>query len=296
MMLSEKDLALLEAYTFGDISPEEEAALKHRIQEDLAFAAAVREWELWERAPLPLTKEEIEESDAIKAEIFAALGKQDGGDGAAPSPPNKIRKIRWAVLAAASLVGIILWVCFGGPASPGYILVPIADYFEPIDRIEANLSGDSNLAKLRQDANAAYDLQNYSEAMQLQLDAVAAGSDSLSLLYAGISALAVEESEIALRSLKALSDNPNYDNYQTLIDFYLILAHVSLGNSQEAQEIADHIGTLPPELRQRLLDLRQSGLIDNRTTLWLKQTPTQLASPVSSVLLPVRTNNSKAPT
>lgn len=262
-MLNEKDLALLEAYTFGDISPAEETALKQRIQEDPEFAAAVQEWELWERAPLPLSEEELGENERIRAEITAALARRKDGNGGgfgitAGGPPI----LRWLLVAAAIIgVGLIgQWMVRSSHEDrPSPV---IAAYLVPYP-IDATLSESSNLNALLTEANDLYANAKYARAMTVYEDYAQQSRDSSYLLYAGVAALGADKNEAALRFFTSISGNQAYRRYHRTIDYYTILTYLALGRTTEASDLADNMRgkKLIPELREKLLELRQSGLL-----------------------------------
>lgn len=250
--LTASEIQLLEDYWNGQLEAEAMAALEQRMAEDEAFAQAAQEWQT--------LIEEGQNPPAVERQQMEAIKARLQGYAAEPEIPevqpgqkrgSKIRPM-YLYLAAAASVLILLWLSPLARLWQGSD--PYAAYFAHLSRDNANLSLKT------EDGSTAYDHQDYRKALPLLLEEVAAGGDSLNLIYAGVAAIGSGQAERAIPILEPLLASQNWQLYHGEIRWYLALAHLQQQEKnkavgllqviaaaqgdyqQQAQQLIDHLG------------------------------------------------------
>ena len=218
-------LEKIDAYYDGELSAEEAAGLREELRSDPELAAAAARYEAIHRHGLRSTPEELAMRDGLRAELRELE---------ASLPPVTVARERqiWPrVLAVAAAVLLLLvagWYLLDGP-DPDVRLAE--ENFVWLPREEALLGPEDDA----RDGLSAYDLQEYERAYPLLRDGVATGElDSVNLLYAGVSALAIGRPRNARDLLTTLLDTGNYPFDEADIHYYLGLAELQMQNRSAA--------------------------------------------------------------
>jgi len=234
MNLSEKDIFQLEALWQNSLDPSEKEALEKRLQEDAEFHQAAEDWKLIVKEGFLPPKEERKELAEIKtrmlgyAEASEASPKQEKEKEQKTERKPIIRRLYIGLAAAAALL-LLLWL---GPLK-GLLLPdsPTDQFFAHLPRDNANLSGDGETGQ------QAYDRKAYKKAYPALLEEVAAGGDSLSIIYAGVAAIGSGQAEKAIPLLEPLLSSENWRLYGAEISWYLALAYVDQQRLEEANKL-----------------------------------------------------------
>ena len=246
-MLNHKDIDLLEAYTYGEISPVAEADLRERLKQDADFAAAVRRWELLERegfvtAPSKNTRAAVEE----------ALEKQPDQK---MEPPVK-KPWWWYLLGLLLVVGLVVavWSLFVKPSSapaaappsevPAESLESAQDqvYADLVDEYFRHLPSENfhlgSAETLEERALAAYEARDYETALPLLLETVEMGGDSLNLLYAGVAALGSGDGKNPLKEI-VVNTNSSLSGFEEEIVYYQALIFLNKGDVESSYNVLE---------------------------------------------------------
>jgi tetratricopeptide (TPR) repeat protein len=243
-MLDEKDIALLEAYTYGEISPEAETSLRERLAGDTDFAASVRRWELLEREGFV-----VEPTEATRAAVTAALEK----------PTDlPVRKPWWRYLFGFLLLSGMAFVGWqlsqepsSAPASAPPAELPAESTESAQDNIYADLvdeyfrhlpSENFHLGSeetLEERALAAYEARDYAKALPLLLETVEMGGDSLNLLYAGVAALGLGDGEKAISAFAGVLANDELKGFHEDATFLQVLGLIRAGQLEKAERVIE---------------------------------------------------------
>lgn len=240
MKLSEEDIFKLEALWQGTLGSAEQVALEKRFQEEPGFLKAAEEWKLIVTEGFLPPLEEQKEMAEIKARM---MGYAATSDATTLSEANKVEKPqrsflirhRYAGLAAAAAILLLLWL------SPLNQMIwpkrPAADFFAHLPRDNANLSDAGDTGQ------KAYDRQDYGKAYTLLLAEIAAGGDSLDIIYAGVAAIGSGQADKAIPLLQPLLTSNTWGLYHAEIRWYLALAFFDQGKRDEASELLREIIT-----------------------------------------------------
>lgn len=241
-MLDERDIELLEAYTYGEVSGEEERSLRDRILGDPEFASAVRQWELVEREGFVATPTQ-ETRDLVKA----ALGKKRIDQPPGSSSGSWFRYVIIGILLL--LAALLAWKWFADPGATSTAPPPppteqtsettvyadlAKEYFRHLPSENFHLGSEETLEER---ALAAYEERDYETALPLLLETVEQGGDSLNLLYAGVAALGMGDGEDALIYLNAILSSPNLSAYHEDAFFLRLLTLLNRGDIEESRKV-----------------------------------------------------------
>ncbi len=239
MNLSETDIFQLEALWQNSLEPSEKEALEKRLREDADFHKAAEDWKLIvTEGFLPPTEEQKELAE-IKARM---LGYAEKGEAIAVDKKEKAEKVGrkpiirrlYLGLAAAAALLLLLWL---GPLKE--LLLPNSpseQFFAHLPRDNANLSGDG------ESGQQAYDRKAYKKAYTALIEEVAAGGDSLNIIYAGVAAIGSGQAEKAIPLLEPLLSAKNWQLYEAEIRWYLALAYVDQQKWEQATKLLQAIG------------------------------------------------------
>ncbi|PHN01563.1 tetratricopeptide repeat protein [Flavilitoribacter nigricans] len=236
--LDETDIQLLEDYWQGQLDATASAALEQRLAEDPVFAAAAGEWKLLLEEGFGPASGERRELEAIKIRLKSYAeteGKPPKDTQPTPSTNEKapaLRRIYLAVAAAAAVLLLFLFTPLKNIFQPDD---PYAEYFAHLPRDNANLSDDAETGQ------EAYDRQDYKTAYPLLLEEVAAGGDSLNLIYAGVAAVGSGQGAEAISILEPLLQSDKWQFYQEEIRWYLALAYVNRREADKANDLLNAI-------------------------------------------------------
>lgn len=238
MNLSEKDIFQLEALWQKSLDPSEKEALEKRLEEDAEFQKAAEDWKLIvTEGFLPPTEEQNELAE-IKARMLdyaqtsEATPKQEKNKEEKSEQKPIIRRLYIGLAAAAALL-LLFWL---GPLK-GLLLPnsPSEQFFAHLPRDNANLSGDGETGQ------QAYDRKAYKKAYTALLAEVAAGGDSLNIIYAGVAAIGSGQAEKAIPLLEPLLSSENWQLYEAEIRWYLALAYVDQQQWEQATKLLQAI-------------------------------------------------------
>lgn len=156
---------------------------------------------------------------------------------------------RWkqiSLAAAVAGIALLVWWLQDAPTTSGPHAA-IADYFEPIPHPRGAERDEGQ--DLEERAVIAYLQEDYEQAAPLFETLVRDQKDSLSLLYLGISQLGSGDAEGAIGSINQflVYDSSTYEDKPY---YYLALAHVQLGEMEEAKGYAARIKS--PELKNKV--------------------------------------------
>lgn len=243
-MLDERDIELLEAYTYGEVSGEEERSLRERILANPEFASAVRQWELVEREGFVATPTQ-ETRDMVKA---ALEGKRIDP----PAGGSSGSWLRYVIVGILLLLAALLawkWLADAGATSAAPPPPPMEqpsetnvyadlakEYFRHLPSENFHLGSEETLEER---ALAAYEERDYETALPLLLETVEQGGDSLNLLYAGVAALGMGDGEGA--SILSRIDTTELGRFNDEIFFYLSLGMLGNGKINEAKFFLENI-------------------------------------------------------
>ena len=222
-------LAEIDAYYGGELSPEASADLKQRLLSDPDLARAAARYEaLYRHGLRPPTATEGGERAALRDTLHRLEASLD------PVPVATRTARLWPRLAAAAAAILLCllagWWLLDRP-EPHVQLA--REHFVWRGREEARL-GPAEDARL---GLSAYDQQEYATALPLLREGVAAGVlDSINLLYAGVSALAVEDAATARELLTQVLDTGRYPLDEGDVRYYLGLAELELDNVPAARQ------------------------------------------------------------
>ena len=140
---------------------------------------------------------------------------------------------RYAGLAAAAAILLLLWL------SPLNQIIwpkrPAADFFAHLPRDNANLSDTGDTGQ------EAYDRKDYKRAYTALLEEVAAGGDSLNIIYAGVAAIGSGQAGKAIPLLQPLLASDNWKLYHAEVRWYLALAYLDQEQSGQAAELLQEL-------------------------------------------------------
>ncbi len=253
MKLSEKDIVKLEALWQGTLDPKGQAELERQLEEDAAFQQAAEEWKLIVNEGFLPPQEELEEQEEIKRRMQTYAEEDELRANSKPeAKPFRLRRL-YIGLAAAAVLLLLLWLGplrrILGPSSPA------DDFFAHLPRDNANLSDPGDAGR------QAYDQKNYTKAYTALLQDVAAGGDSLNLIYAGVAAIGSGQAEKAIPILESLLDANNWQLYQSEIGWYLALAYAYDEQDEKAvnllEEIAEQGGEYSVQAKDLLITLQE---------------------------------------
>lgn len=249
MKLNEADIHLLEDYWSERLTPEERAAVEKRLEEDADFRTAAAEWEQFLAEGFGPPAEEAEELQEIKKRL-ATYGQLDTGrpeDREQATSTFQLRRIYIGLAAAAAILLLFLFTPLGELFQPAD---PYADYFTHLPRDNANLSDNTENGRL------AYDRQDYQSAYPALVAEVAAGADSLNLLYAAVAAIGSGQPAAAVSILEPLVDTQRWVFYREELQWYLALGYLGAKEPDKARELlqllADENGTYAEKAREIL--------------------------------------------
>jgi len=254
MNLSNADIILLEDYWANRLTEEAKKQLEKRLEEDMDFQKAAAEWELIVTEGVIPPESEAEELNVIKERLLSYNSQET-------TPEAKVIKrqrftqnrLIYIGLGIAASIAILLWV---NPLGIGSTSSSYDAFFTHLSRDNANLSNEAV------DGKKAYDENNYELAYPALLEEVAAGGDSLNLIYAAVAAIGSQQSEKAIPILEPLVDNTNWEFYQTEIKWYLALAYCKADNSAKARTILENIinekGTYATEAQALLEEISKN--------------------------------------
>lgn len=238
MNLSETDIFQLEALWQNSLESSEKEALEKRLQEDTEFQKAAADWKLIvTEGFLPPTGEQKELAE-IKARMLGYAEKDEAiAEGEQEKEVKSERKpiIRrlYIGLAAAAALLLLLWL---GPLK-GLLFPnsPSEQFFAHLPRDNANLSGDGETGQ------QAYDRKAYKKAYTALLAEIAAGGDSINIIYAGVAAIGSGQPEKAIPLLEPLLSSENWRLYEAEISWYLALAYVEEEQWEQAERLLQAI-------------------------------------------------------
>jgi len=221
--LSDLDIQLLEDFWNGQLSDTKKQEVENRLNKDAAFRTLANEWQLLFTQARIAPKEEVEEASQIRDRLLNYAEEEKG--------TNKIRSIRpiyYLLSAAAAVALILLWLNFNDSL---FEKDPASRYFTHLSRDNANLSPGI------ESGEDAYDQKKYDRAYTLLLEEVAAGNDSLNLIYASVAAIGSNQAEKAILILAPLVNTESWQLYQSEIQWYLALAYLQEGESEKASRL-----------------------------------------------------------
>lgn len=235
--LSEADIQLLEDYWNDQLEATARKDLEQRLEADPDFAAAAAEWQLVVVQGFGPPAAEQEELAAIKARLQAYAETDTEAD----PPTAKIRRlprrqVYFLLVTAAVLLLLMVFTPLQRVFKPAD---PYAEYFTHLSRDNANLSDETEAAR------EAYDQKNYQTAYPALLADVAAGGDSLNLIYAGVAAIGSGQPEQAISIFEPLAGSASWRLYQAEIEWYLALAYVKAGDRVRTETLLEKIAAAP---------------------------------------------------
>lgn len=257
MKLSETDIQLLEDYWHERLEPRQREALEQRLATDTVFAEAAREWQLIITEGFLPSESEREEMAAIRERLSQYTAEEHAAAVTAASPTPKtarpvLMRRLYLILAVAAAIALLVWLTpLSGLFQP---TSPYQDYFAHLPRDNANLSTDAEAGR------RAYDQEDYETAFPALLAEVAAGGDSLNLIYAGVAALGSGQPERAIPLLEPLLASDKWRFYHDDIRWYLALAYLQDGQEDKASLLLQRIAQSESEYAEsaaRLLEESQ---------------------------------------
>ncbi len=218
--LSDLDIQLLEDFWNGQLSETKKQEVENRLNKDAAFRTLADEWQLLFTQARIAPKEEEKEAGQIKDRLLNYAKEE--------KEIKKIRSIRpiyYLLSAAAAVALILLWLNFNDSL---FEKDPASQYFSHLSRDNANLSPGI------ESGEDAYDQKKYDRAYTLLVEEVAAGSDSLNLIYASVAAIGNKQGAQAILILEPLVNTESWQLYQSEIQWYLALAYMQEGETEKA--------------------------------------------------------------
>ncbi|PPK88161.1 hypothetical protein CLV84_1126 [Neolewinella xylanilytica] len=215
----------IDAYYEGDLSAEEAAALRARLRADAELAAAAARYEAVYRHGFRSSPDELNSRDAMRDTLHQLEASLE------PVTLGRERRLWPRILGVAATVLLLLAVGWWLLARPDPDTRLAQDSIEWLPR-EGALLGPREDAEEGLDA---YDQKEYERAYPLLRAGVASGTlDSINLLYAGVSALAIGQAEEAQQLLTEVLDTGRYPYDEGDLRFYLALAELQLQNREAA--------------------------------------------------------------
>ncbi|MBC6992945.1 hypothetical protein QWY85_03420 [Neolewinella lacunae] len=241
-MLDDRDIELLEAYTYGEVSPEEERTLRSRLLDDPAFASAVRQWELMEREGFVATP-----TQATRDLVKEALDEKRIDP---PATESNRAWLWYAIIALLLLLTALLaWKWLSGTETTTTSPPPteqatentvyadlVKEYFRHLPSENFHLGSEQTLEER---ALAAYEARDYATALPLLLETVATGGDSLNLLYAGVAALGMGDGERAMIYLDLVVSIETLQAFREEATYFRALSFISNGDVQKARKLIE---------------------------------------------------------
>lgn len=221
--LSDTDIQLLEDFWNGQLSDTKKQEVENRLNKDAAFRTLANEWQLLFTQARIAPKDEVEEAGQIKDRLLNYAKEE--------KETKKVRSIRpiyYLLSAAAAVALILLWLNFNDTLLEKD---PASRYFTHLSRDNANLSPSI------ESGEDAYDQKKYDRAYALLLEEVAAGSDSLNLIYSSVAAIGSEQGAQAILILEPLVNTESWQLYQSEIQWYLALAYIQEGETGKASTL-----------------------------------------------------------
>ena len=250
-----EELVLLEAYYAGELTAEQVDDLRRRLDRDPDLRSLAAEHERVLRYGLQPDAEDLSERQRLRAELAREEAEHSPLEDEIREPARRRRFPTWWAAAAVILLAGAVWL-LSSPAEEGRLA---RESLVWVPREAMTLGPESSSEK----ALTAYDTKAYDRAFPGIVEGVASGQlDSINLLYAGISAIAIGDPAAAREVLAELERSGAYGDYAGEIRYNLGLAELELGAYRKA---ADHLkaslaaGYAPAEkLLQQLEDRRNA--------------------------------------
>lgn len=222
-------LAEIDAYYAGELSPQASATLRQRLLADPELTRAAAHYEALYRHGLRFDGPgAVGERAGLRDTLHQLEASLD------PVPVATRTPRLWPRLAAAAAV-ILLCLLAGWWVldRPGPNVQLARDNFAWLPREGARLGPAEDVRY----GVSAYDQQEYATALPLLREGVAAGAiDSINLLYAGVSALAVGEAQTARDLITEVLTTEQYPYDEADMRYYLGLAELELDNPSAARQ------------------------------------------------------------
>ena len=220
-------LAEIDAYYGGELSPQASTALRQRLLADPELTRAAAHYEaLYRHGLRPAT------DTADRAALRESLHRLEASLDPVPVATRSLG--RWPRLAAAAAVILFCllagWWLLDRP-DPNVQLA--RDNFEWLPREALRLGPKEDAQR----GLKAYDQYDYATALPLLREGVASGViDSVNLMYAGVSALAIGDAETGRQLLTEVLDTGRYPYEEGDIRYFLGLAELELNNLTAARQ------------------------------------------------------------
>jgi tetratricopeptide (TPR) repeat protein len=239
MELSEKDMALLDAYKSGILSLDDKKSLEKRFQDDSAFKIEAHNY--WAMMAA------LDGVGDWRTEQFL----KDIDKTMPPyAPPSSLN---WGIISLIVL-GLLLsalgiWYFYIKEPPKPQLKPIVAAHFQPLDAYGI-LKGEENV---KTNALSVYALNHFEKAIPLLQKAFDIEKDSLLLLYQGISYIGNGESEKALpvlNSLKASDALP-----EEFIVWYMALAYIEMGEEKKALPLLEKVAVTEGENKGKAIEI-----------------------------------------
>ncbi|MEM9836373.1 MAG: hypothetical protein AAF828_07720 [Bacteroidota bacterium] len=245
--LSPTELDQLERYVTGTLAQSAIDELKTRIAEDAAFAEAVAVWEAVHR--IGMTPPAVD-NQPLREQIATIEAKH-------PFKHEKRRTPVWIQITgiAALLLGLFATAWYFKVANSVHPQQLAEQYFIWLPREDLTLGANEPIDNIW----AAYDAQNYQQALPQLKSAVAAGTaDSSALIFAGVAALGVTNAAEAETLLKRISPTSLTQNQQEDRRFYLGLALLQQAKVTEAEQVLLPLSQRPNVYQNKVIELLEA--------------------------------------
>ena len=227
--ISNQDMAFIDEHLLGTLSDIEVEAFNERLKdppfsEHLDFVKA--------------TKSVAEKrGDAAMRDMFKSIDANLDGQ---PMGQNRNVK-RWLLIAGAlALLAILLLYIFKTKKDTPEILY--AEFYGPMPNMIAPIEKGGNLSSDDVFGFQNYERGNFAEAIK-QFDASTIQNEG-TIFYKALSQLALNQEVLALPILTQLSNDPEAE-FAHAAEWYLMLAHLKLGNIKATKQVGKSIVTLP---------------------------------------------------
>lgn len=227
------DKSWIDRYFEGDLSPEEEEALLQRVEQDPEFR---QEWEYRQAVKKAIHRKEREELKGFLKEVEAGRGQ------------GKIRL--WAGAAASVILLTGIWFYFLRDNSQSLALA----YFHPLPNMVSPVVRSTDSTHEAGEAFRAYEAGDYSEALS---EFKKAGEKPYAALYRGISYLALDSTEAALRTLNGFGATDDNLPLETYRKWYLGIALLKSGEKDRAKELFSELAAYANPVQEKAKKLLQ---------------------------------------
>lgn len=235
MRIEEKDIDLIEKYLEGNLTGQDFQEFKQRLEEDSEFRESLEEMETIVSGIRYTGRRKIQhELDQLEANLPRLRQENE-------TKVVAMRRTRtWAAAASVFLVAVTAFWFFNKSQIGDEQL--FISYYQPYPNVESPTTRGETGLSLREQAYAAYDLEQYDEAADFFDDIDENEKKEIDKFYQALSYLSSQDPVMAEKMLTGYVKSGD-EIMQGKARWYLALTKLQLGKTKESEEILKAIVT-----------------------------------------------------